>query len=85
MEDIEESLIIYKLESKKGKYLVAINASVDEKLIDRKKLDEFVQVNKISKIFSKRGISKIDIKVEEGLILENKSVNVFKLGEVNGL
>ena len=85
MENIEESLIIYKLESKKGKYLVAINASVDEKLIDRKKLDEFVQVNKISKIFSKRGISKIDIKVEEGLILENKSVNVFKLGEVNGL
>ena len=85
MEDIEESLIIYKLESKKGKYLVAINASVDEKLIDRKKLDEFVQVNKISKIFSKRGISKIDINLEEDLILENKSVNVFKLGEVNGL
>lgn len=85
MEDIEESLIIYKLESEKEKYLVAINASMDEKSIDRKKLDEFIKANKISKIFTKKGINKIDINVEDDLILENKSVNVFKLGELNGL
>lgn len=85
MEDIEESLIIYKLESEKERYLVAINASVDEMKIEKEKLKTFVPINKINKIFSKKGISNININIEEGLLLESKSVNVFKLGEENGL
>ena len=85
MEDIDESLIVYQLKSSEENYLVAINASVGEMKIEKEKLKTFVPTNKIIKIFSKKGISKVNTNVEKGLILESKSVNVFKLGELNGL
>lgn len=85
MEDIDESLIVYKIKSKYESYLITINASVDEMKIEKEKLKSFVPINNIIKIFSKWGISKINTNVEEGLILESKSVNVFKLGELNEL
>ena len=85
MEDIDESLIVYQIKSNDENYLVAINASFDEMKIEKEKLKTFVPINKIIKIFSKKGISKVNTNVEEGLILESKSVNVFKLGEFHGL
>lgn len=85
MEDIDESLIVYQIKSSDENYLVAINASVDEMKIEKEKLKTFIPINKIIKIFSKKGISRINTNVEEGLTLESKSVNVFKLGEFHGL
>ena len=85
MEDIDESLVVYKIKSNNENYLVAINASVNEMKIEKEKLKTLVPVNKIINIFSKKGINKTNTNVEEGLILEGKSVNVFKIGEENGL
>lgn len=85
MEDIDESLVVYQIKSNNENYLVAINASVNEMKIEKEKLKTLVPVNKIINIFSKKGINKTNTNVEEGLILEGKSVNVFKIGEENGL
>lgn len=85
MEDIDESLVVYQIKSNNENYLVAINASVNEMKIEKEKLKTLVPVNKIIKIFSKKGINKTNTNVEEGLILESKSVNVFKIGDENGL
>ena len=85
MEDIDESLVVYKIKSNNENYLVAINASVNEMKIEKEKLKTLVPVNKIINIFSKKGINKTNTNVEEGLIVEGKSVNVFKIGEENGL
>lgn len=85
MEDIDASLVVYQIKSNNENYLVAINASVNEMKIEKEKLKTLVPVNKIIKIFSKKGINKTNTNVEEGLILESKSVNVFKIGDENGL
>lgn len=85
MEDIDESLVVYQIKSNNENYLVAINASVNEMKIEKEKLKTLVPVNKIINIFSKKGINKTNTNVEEGLIVEGKSVNVFKIGEENGL
>lgn len=85
MEDIDESLVVYQIKSNNENYLVAINASVNEMKIEKEKLKTLVPVNKIINIFSKKGINKTNTNIEEGLILEGKSVNVFKIGEENGL
>lgn len=54
MEDIDESLVVYKIKSNNENYLVAINASVNEMKIEKEKLKTLVPVNKIINIFSKR-------------------------------
>ena len=87
MEDLDESVIIYKLEDHKESYLVTINASYDEFIIENDKLDYFLDNKsyKLINIFSKEGINRTEVKRSNGLNLDRKSVNVYKIGEVNGL
>lgn len=87
MENIPDSVIIYQIKNKKDRYLFIINCAMDELSLERDKLDEFINFHyhKFTKIFSKEGINKTDVNVSDALIIEGKSVNVFKLGVENGL
>lgn len=87
MENIPDSSIIYKIKNEDDTYLIAINALDDRFFLDKESLNSFIgyPTYKIRKIFSKEGINKTDEDISEALIIEGKSVNVFKLGVENGL
>ena len=87
MDDIDDSKILYKLEDKDQIYLVAINANSHRSNIDKNKLDKLFskKAYKLINIFSKKGINEVEVDNDQGLILEERSVNVYKLGERNGL
>lgn len=87
MENVPDSSIIYKIKNEDDTYLIAINALDDRFFLDKESLNSFIgyPTYKIRKIFSKEGINKTDEDISEALIIEGKSVNVFKLGVENGL
>lgn len=87
MEGLDDCKIIYKLVGKNELYLVAINANPEMETIGKNEIDTFLGENscKLINIFSKKGINKVEVNTDNGLILEGRSVNVFKLGEKNGL
>lgn len=87
MEGLDDCKIIYKLVGKNELYLVAINANPEIGTIDKNKIDTFLGGNscKLINIFSKKGINEVEVNTDNGLILEGRSVNVFKLGEKNEL
>ncbi|WP_297791511.1 type I pullulanase [uncultured Anaerococcus sp.] len=87
MEGLDDCKIIYKLVGKNELYLVAINANPEMETIGKNEIDIFLGENscKLINIFSKKGINKVEVNTDNGLILEGRSVNVFKLGEKNGL
>lgn len=78
MENIEDSLIIYKIKANDSYILVAINASNESKFIDNKNLRSFIGYHDfiIDNIFGKEG--KSNSKVED-LVLDRLSVNVYKI------
>ena len=87
MDDIDDSKILYKLEDEDQIYFVAINANSHRSNIDKNKLDKLFSKKsyKLINIFSKKGINEVEVDTDQGLILEERSVNVYKLGERNGL
>ena len=85
IDGLDDSLIGYLLD---GKYLVLINANPSSMLVD----SELIKVHidnydeeKIIKIFGKEGKSNIEIADKASLNLEGLSVNVYRIGENNGL
>ncbi len=78
MENIEDSLIIYKVKASDYYILVAINASNEDKHIDNKKLKSFIGYHDfiMDKIFGKEGKNNSRI---EDLVLDRLSVNVYKI------
>lgn len=78
MDNLENSLIIYKIKAKKGFILVAINAGLEEKFISTKRLNSFIGYNDfiIEKIFDKEGKNN---NIEEDINLDKLSVNVYKI------
>ena len=78
MENIEDSIIIYKVKASDYYILVAINASNEDKHIDNKKLKSFIGYRDfiMDKIFGKEGKNNSRI---EDLVLDRLSVNVYKI------
>mgnify|MGYP002713707775 FL=1 len=78
MENIEDSIIIYKVKASDYYILVAINASNEDKHIDNKKLKSFIGYHDfiMDKIFGKEGKNNSRI---EDLVLDRLSVNVYKI------
>lgn len=87
MEDIDDSKILYKLEDENQTYLVAVNVNSHRSNIDKNKLDKLFSKRdyKLTNIFSKKGINEVEVNTDQGLLLDDRSVNVYKLGERNGL
>lgn len=87
MDDIDDSKILYKLEDEDQIYLVAINANGHRSNIGKNKLDKLFskKAYKLTNIFSKKGINEVEVDTDQRLILDERSVNVYKLGERNGL
>ena len=78
MEHIENSLIIYKVKSSKGYVLVAINADIEEKYINSKKLRSFIGFDNFTmeKIFDKEGKNN---NIVDDMSLDMLSINVYKI------
>lgn len=85
IDGLDDSLIGYILD---GKYLVIINANPSSMLVDSELMKVHIDnydEEKIIKIFGKEGKSNIEIADKEVLNLEGLSVNVYRIGENNGL
>ena len=78
MNNIDDSLIIYKIKADEGYILVAINASKEDKYFDSKEIGCFTGYRDfiMDKIFDKKG--KCNIRSVD-LNLEKLSVNVYKI------
>ena len=78
MNNIDDSLIIYKIKTDEGYILVAINASKEDKYFDSKEIGCFTGYRDfiMDKIFDKKG--KCNIRSVD-LNLEKLSVNVYKI------
>ena len=84
MDDIDQSLIIYKIKNENGYILIAINAGNTNKLIDKEMLDDFIGARNytIDRIFTKEGKNNSSV---ENIDLEELSINVYEIGVDDGL
>ncbi|WP_296126369.1 type I pullulanase [uncultured Anaerococcus sp.] len=82
---LDDSIVGYLLDNK---YLVFINANCNDMHISadilRSSIDN-INSKKIEKVFDKEGKNNIGIDIESGLSLDSLSVNVYKIGEADGL
>ncbi|WP_363316079.1 type I pullulanase [uncultured Anaerococcus sp.] len=80
MDELEDSLIIYKIKYNNSYILVAINVSDSVKSIEKDKLNDFLSYKnpQIDKIFGKEGKDNNRL---EYLDIEERSINVYKIGE----
>lgn len=85
IDGLDESMIGYTLDDS---YLVIMNANKFEMNVEQALLKKYIKLNKtdkIEKIFDKEGKNNIGLYINEGLSVESLSMNVYKIGENNGL
>ncbi|MDO5047436.1 MAG: type I pullulanase [Anaerococcus sp.] len=83
MDKLDPSLIIYEIIEGNKSYLITINAANKKDAISSDSIRGFLGEGreKITKIFSKKGINKERVDLSQGLILDKKSVEVYRIGE----
>ncbi|MCI5839053.1 MAG: type I pullulanase [Peptoniphilaceae bacterium] len=83
--EIKDSLLTYYIKRKNDTVLIAINVADNFEILKRDFLEGIMKLKniKINKVFSKNG--KIDEEIINDLYLENKSTNIYLIGEKNGL
>lgn len=85
IDGLDESMIGYILDDS---YLVIVNANKSEMNVERSLLEKYLRNNKtdkIVKIFDKEGKNNIGLDINKGISVESLSMNVYKIGENNGL
>lgn len=85
IDNLDESMVGYTLDDS---YLVIVNVNKSEIYIEKdllKKHIKFDKISKIEKIFDKEGKNNIGLDFDEGISVESLSMNVYKIGENNGL
>ena len=85
IDGLDESMIGYTLDDS---YLIIMNANKFEMNVEQALLKKYIKLNKtdkIEKIFDKEGKNNIGLYINEGLSVESLSMNVYKIGENNGL
>ena len=85
IDGLDESMIGYILDNS---YLVIMNANKFEMKVEQALLKKYIKFNKtdkLEKIFDKEGKNNIGLYINEVLSVESVSMNVYKIGENNGL
>ena len=85
IENLDESIIGYTLDDS---YLVIVNANKCDMHIEKNIIDNYINLdifNKFEKIFDKEGKNNIGVDLNDGIHVESLSMNVYKIGEDNGL
>lgn len=85
IENLDESIIGYTLDDS---YLVIVNANNCDMHIEKNIIGKYINldiINKFEKIFDKEGKNSIGIDFNDGIHVESLSMNVYKIGEDNGL
>ena len=85
IENLDESIIGYTLDDS---YLVIVNANKCGMHIEKNIIENYINldiINKFEKIFDKEGKNSIGVDFNDGIHVESLSMNVYKIGEDNGL
>ena len=85
IDGLDESIVGYILDNS---YLVLVNANKSEMKIEKDFLNKYIKlgnIGKIVKIFDKEGKNNIGLDINKGISVESLSMNVYKIGENNGL
>lgn len=83
MEGLRDCLIAYELKNFDEDYLVVINGDTKDQVINKERLEEFLENNdlKVTNVFSKKGINQLIVDLSMGLRIDYKSVNVYRIGD----
>lgn len=85
IENLDESIIGYTLDDS---YLVIVNVNKCGMHIEKNIIEDYINldiINKFEKIFDKEGKNRIGVDFNDGIHVESLSMNVYKIGEDNGL